>query len=617
MEQHLLALLGSSLHLNHFKQIHALIITKYFNLTPVFIRKLLNLSIIDYARQIFDQIPQPDPHLCNSMITTYYKLSLKKEALETFFLIHRNETQIVHYSFPPAIKSCALLSATNEGKQVHSLVISYGFDSNAYIQTSLIDFYAKIGDLDSANRVFDAISVKDPVSYNCLISGYSKSGDVLAARKLFDEMPERTLASWNSMITCYAHNGDLLEALKMFERMQAEMFQPNELTLVPVLSICAKLGDLKMGLKVKQFIENNNLCRNMIVSTAILEMYVKCGLVDEARREFDQMARRDIVTWGAMIAGYAQNGRSNEALELFELMKNQNIKPNDVTLSSILSASAQLGSVETGERIGCYVENQGFASNVYVGSALIDMYAKCGNIRKARELFDRMTHIDIVSWNSMIRGLAMNGFAKEAIDLYVEMKNSNVKPNDITFVGLLTACTHAGLVEMGLGFFESMKTDHKIVPKIEHCACIVDLFCRAGKLNEAYEFICKMEIEPSVVIWGTLLSSCRRPPLNVELAELSCKKLLLLEPENSANYVLLSNIYADAGRWQEASKVRNLMQNNRVQKTAAYSWVEVDGKVHKFLVGDTSHPSSDEIYNVADGLGLHLQWIGYAPNSDL
>ncbi|XP_010245702.1 PREDICTED: pentatricopeptide repeat-containing protein At1g08070, chloroplastic-like [Nelumbo nucifera] len=616
MEQNLISLLQSSVRLKELKQIHALIFKKYISFTPFFIKRLLHLSIVDYARLVFNQVPQPDQYLYCSFISAYSKLSLYAEAKKMFFLMHHDLARISCFAFSPALSSCASLMATSEGKQIHSLVINYGFGSNVFIQTTLIDFYAKTGDLGSAKQVFDEISVKDPASYNCLISGYSKSGEVLVARNLFDKMTERTIVSWNSMISCYAHNGHYTQALEIFERMQAVKCQPSEITLVTILSICAKLGDLEMGLRVRKLIENNKLCRNMIVSTALLEMYVKCGAVNDARREFDQMAQRDIVAWSAMIAGYAQNGRSNEALELFELMKSENVKPNDVTLVSVLSACAQLGSVEHGERIGKYIESRGFASNVYVGSALLDMYAKCGNIRKALQVFDQMTHKDIVSWNSMIGGLAANGLAEDAISLYMKMKEAEVKPNDITFTGLLTACTHAGLVELGLEFFKSMKSDHNIIPKVEHCACIVDLFCRSGRLEEAYKFICNMEMEPNVVIWGTLLSASRTY-LNVELAERSVEKLLILEPENSGNYVLLSNIYASVGRWQEALKVRKLMKDRRIQKIAAYSWIEIEDKLHKFLVGDTSHPRFTEIYSVVDGLRLQMNWAGYTPNSDL
>lgn len=611
MERHLLNLLHSSLHIKQFNQIHALIVTNYPTLTQAFVRSLLRLSVVAYARDVMDRIPQPNQVLYSSLISTYSKLSLHKKALEAFVLMHSSGTGVVWLTIPPVMKSCISFLAVELAKEIHSLVIKHGFGLDVFVQTPLMDFYAKTGDIDSAKKVFDGFCMKDTICYNCLISGYSKSGDVIAAQQLFDEMTERTIVSWNSMISCYANNGSYHEGLRIFERMQAEGCYPNEISVATVLSICAKLRDLEMGLRVKKFIQDNNFSSNMIVSTALLEMYVKCGAVDDARQEFDRMDRKDVVAWGAMLAGYAQNGRPSEVLELFKCMKSEGIKPNDVVLVSVLSACSQLGSVEASERIGNYVESQDFILNVHVASALVDMYSKCGKISKARQIFHMMPHKDIVSWNSLIIGLAANGFAEDAFSLFEKMKQNKVTPNDITFVGLLTACTHAGLVELGLEFISSMKADHQITPAIEHYACIVDLFCRSGRLNEAYEFISIMELEPNVVVWGTLLSASRIYS-NVELAELSVKKLLELEPENSGNYVLLSNIYASAGRWQEALKVRNIMKFNRVQKISAYSWIEVDNEVLMFLVGDTSHPRSNEVYRVVDGLAIQSTSTSYS-----
>lgn len=274
MERYLLNVLHSSLHIKQFKQIHGLIVTNYPALTPFFVQGLLRLSIIVYARQVFDRIPQPSKILYNSLISTYSKLSLYKEALEAFVLMHDSGTRVVCSTIPPVMKSCTSLLAGELANEIHSLVVKYGFSSNVFVQTPLMDFYAKIGDIDSAKKVFDEIFVKDPICYNCLISGYSKSGDVVAAQRLFDEMSERTVVSWNSMISCYANNGHYREGLRMFERMQVERFRPNEISVAAVLSICAKLRDLEMGLRVKKFIDENNLHINMIVSTALLEMYV-------------------------------------------------------------------------------------------------------------------------------------------------------------------------------------------------------------------------------------------------------------------------------------------------------------------------------------------------------
>ncbi|PKA65174.1 Pentatricopeptide repeat-containing protein [Apostasia shenzhenica] len=616
MEQHLFFLLQSSPCVERLKQIHALIVRVLPNLTPTFLRFLVKpsrASTIHYARKVFHTLPEPDSSISYSMVSAHSKLSFHCEVLEIFFLSHHKKTLIDFFSIPPVLKACASLLAIREGKQVHSLVLKLGFFSNVFIQTALIDLYVKSNDMFSAKMAFDEIAYKDPVPYNCLISGYSKSGNVALARQLFDKMTQRTASSWNTIITCYAHQGDFGEALRLFERMRMEGFHPNEITIVTVLSVCAKIGDLTTGLMVKKLVDDHHLRNDLIVQTAILEMFVKCGAVEEARMEFDMMEHKDVVAWSAMIAGYAQNGRSSEALELFEKMQLVSCEPNEVTLVSVLSACGQLGSVEVGERVGRYVENLCFKSSVYINSALIDMYAKCGNIQKALRIFDEMHQKDVISWNSMIVGLAYNGVAENAIKLYYKMIKEKLKPNDITLVGVLTACTHAGWIDIGLKLFHSMKPEHNIEPKVEHCACVVDLLCRSGRLEEAYNFICETEIEPSVVVWGTLLSACRVYS-NFDLAKISVEKLLDLEPENSANYVLFSNMCADTGQWEEARRMRNLMKSKSVQKLAAFSWIELDNALQKFLVWDKSHPRSEEIYDVIDGLSLQVKWV---PEIDL
>ncbi|KAF8696229.1 hypothetical protein HU200_037130 [Digitaria exilis] len=553
------------------------------------------------ARHLFDAVTHPPAALSSALLSGLSKLSLHRELIETVYPLHCRGAGIPPGCVPLILKSCALSAALCQGRQTHCHALVRGILGDVFVQTALVDFYAKSGDMVSAVRVFEEMPVKDPIPMNCLITGYSKSWE--KARRLFDGMPRRTSASWNSMIACYAHGGEFHEALTLFDRMLSEGASPNAITITTVFSICAKTGDIDTGRRARALIREHDL-QNMIVHTALIEMYVKCRAIDEARQEFDRMPQRDVVAWSTMIAGYAQNGRPHESLELFERMKATNCKPNEVTAVGVLSACAQLGSDELGEQIGNYVESQRLPLTSYLGSALIDMYIKCGHVGRARNVFTRMEQKVVIAWNSMIRGLALNGFAEDAIALYEKMI-LDVQPNEITFVALLTACTHAGLVDKGMVFFKEMKKKHDLSPQVEHCACIVDLLCKSGRLWEAYKFICDMEVEPNAVIWSTLLSACRAHA-DVELAKLAAGKLLVLEPDNSSIYVLLSNIYADAGLWSDVREIRDLMRNKNVQKLSAYSWIELDGEVHRFLVQDTYHPRSAEIYNVVDGLGLQL-----------
>ncbi|CAO2183069.1 unnamed protein product [Urochloa humidicola] len=565
------------------------------------------------ARHLFDAVPRPTPALCSGFLSGLSKLSLHRELIEAVSSLHRRGAGVPPGCVPLVLKSCALSAAACQGGQAHCHAVVRGILGDVFVQTALVDFYAKNGDMMSAVRVFEEMPVKDPIPMNCLITGYSKSGDVEKARRLFDAMPRRTSASWNSMIACYAHGGEFHEALALFDRMVSEGASPNAITITTVFSICAKTGDIDTGRRARALIGERDL-QNMIVHTALMEMYVKCRAIDEARQEFDRMPQRDVVAWSTMIAGYAQNGRPHESLELFERMKATNCKPNEVTLVGVLSACAQLGSDGLGEHIGNYVESQRLPLTSYLGSALIDMYIKCGHVGRARNVFSQMEQKVVIAWNSMIRGLALNGFAEDAIALYEKMVSDGIQPNEITFVALLTACTHAGLVDKGMAFFEEMKKKHHVSPQVEHCACMVDLLCKSGRLWEAYKFICDMEVEPNAVIWSTLLSACRAHA-DVELAKLAAGKLLALEPDNSSIYVLLSNIYADAELWGDVREIRDLMRSKNVQKLSAYSWIELDGEVHKFLVQDTYHPRSAEIYTVVDALGLQLDRTN--PDSEL
>uniref|UniRef100_A0ACD5VUA8 Uncharacterized protein n=1 Tax=Avena sativa TaxID=4498 RepID=A0ACD5VUA8_AVESA len=556
------------------------------------------------ARHLFDAVRRPTPALCGTLLSALSRLSSHQELLQALSSMHRKGTNVPPGCVPLIVKSCALSAASCQGRQVHCHALVRGLLGDVFVHTALVDFYAKNADMGSAVRVFEEMPVKDPIPINCLITGYSKSGDVDKARKLFDGMSRRTSASWNSMIACYSHRGEFREALTLFDRMLGEGARPNAITITTVFSICAKSGDLDTGKRVRALIGEEEL-QNVIVHTALMEMYVKCRAIEEARQEFDRMSRRDVVAWSTMIAGYAQNGRPHESIELFERMKATDCRPNEVTLVGVMSACAQLGSDELVEQIGNYAESQRLPLTSYLGSALIDMYTRCGHVDRARSVFDRMEQKGVITWNSMIRGLAMNGFAEDAIGLYEQMAEDGVQPNEITFVALLAACTHAGLIDQGMAFFEEMKAKHLVSPQVEHCACMVDLLCKSGRLWEAYKFICDMEVEPNAVIWTTLLSACR-VHADVELAKLAASKLLVMEPDNSSIYVLLSNIYADAGLWGDVRKIRDLMRSKNVHKLSAYSWIKLDSEVHKFLVQDTYHPKSAEIYEVVHSLGLLL-----------
>lgn len=326
--------------------------------------------------------------------------------------------------------------------------------------------------------------------------------------------------------------------------------------------------------------------------------------------------RKSVVLWNAAISGFIKNGCSKNALELFDQMLQikggeLEVKPDAITVVSVLAACADLGALDVGEWIHDYAIKNGIGLDVFVGTALVDMYAKCGSIELARKVFNDMTERNVLSWTVMIRGLAMCGHGNDALMLFSKMVEEGVRPDSVTFVGVLSACSHSGLVDEGQRIFTSMTRDFGVLPKAEHYSCMVDLFSRAGLLNEALEFIQTMPIKPQAALWGSLLSACRQNPKDVELAEFVASQLMEIEPDNDATYVLLSNIYAYNNMWDDVAKLRRWMKDRGIRKTPGCSFIEVNGVVYEFIVGDKSHPRTEEVYGMMEEMELRLEELGY------
>ncbi|KAF5188851.1 Pentatricopeptide repeat-containing protein eli1 protein [Thalictrum thalictroides] len=507
--------LDKSKSIHHILQIHAAILRNGLEQHPILNFKLQrsysSLARLDYSRFVFDSFDNPNVFFWTSIIHGYTLHGLHIDALLLYSQMLVNGVEPNQFTFSSILKSCPLES----GKPLHCQIIKLGFDLDVYVRTGLLDVYAR-------------------------------GGDVVSARQLFDTMPDKSVVSLTTMITCYAKRGD----------------------------------------------------------------------VDEARVLFDDMDDRDVVCWNVMIDGYTQHGRPNEALELFRKMLSEKVKPNEVTVLSILSACGQLGALESGRWMHSYIENNGIQLNVHVGTAFIDMYCKCGSLEDARLVFDRIKNKDVVAWNSMIVGYAMHGFSQDALELFSRMCALGFQPSDITFIGVLRACSHAGLVEKGRHFFLSMKDEYKVEPKVEHYGCIVDLLGRAGLLDEAYDLVKSMKMDPDPVLWGTLLAACRLHG-NIALGEHIAEFLVHKGLANSGTYILLSNIYAAAGNWEGVAKIRTMMKNSGIQKEPGCSSIEVDNKVHEFLVGDLKHPKSKDIYLMLKDLYRRLKEDGYTPQTDI
>ncbi|KAI3904629.1 hypothetical protein MKW98_014809 [Papaver atlanticum] len=464
------------------------------------------------------------------------------------------------------------------------------------------------------------------------------------AQTLFDYIPKPSSYLYNKLIHGYCIHGFPQKCFSLYSQMCLNGCPPNPYTFTFLFAACASLSSSESGLMFHTQFLKLGFHYDTFASTALVDMYSKTGHLRNARKVFDEMKDKDlpawnsiisgytrngvlvgarelfecmpsrnVVSWTAIISGYSQNGMYDNALEMYLRMEGENgVPPNEVTIASVLPACANLGASEIGERIETYARGKRFLRNIYVSNALLEMYAKCGKIDAARRIFDEIgTKKDLCTWNSMIMCMAVHGRSMEGLELFHEMVRGGTAPDDVTFVGVLLACTHDGLVEEAYQFFKSMKKDFSITPKLEHYSCIVDLLGRAGKLKEAYDLINKMPVKPDSVVWGALLGACSFYG-NVELAEKAVNSLLELEPQNPGVYVILSNIYASAGRWDGVARARKLMKGNQITKAAGHSIIEVDGNVHKFIVEDKSHPNSVDIYLVLHEVSTNMKPFGSA-----
>ncbi|XP_059294365.1 pentatricopeptide repeat-containing protein At3g26782, mitochondrial [Lycium ferocissimum] len=524
----------------------------------------------------------------NSIIADLARSGDSVEALRAFYSMRKLSLKPNRSTFPCAVKSCSSLSDLTSGKQTHQQALIFGYDTDLFVSSALIDMYSKCGQLADA-------------------------------RKLFDQIPQKNVVSWTSMITGYVQNDHPQEALLLFKELLAgqdqELVSLDSVAMVSVLSACSRVSGKTLTQGLHGFVMKRGFDEDMGVGNTLIDAYAKCGEVDFSRKMFDVMPDKDIISWNSMIAVYAQHGLSAQAMEIFRsLAWDREVDYNAVTLSAVLLACAHSGALQAGKCIHDQVIKMNLEDNIYVGTSMIDMYCKCGRLRMARNAFNRMKEKNVKSWSALIAGYGMHGRAREALQVFYEMNSAGVKPNYITFVSVLAACSHAGLLDEGWYWFNAMEPRFCIQPGVEHYACMVDLLGRAGFLAKAYNLIKEMKVTPDFVIWGSLLAACRMHK-NVELGEVSARNLFELDPKNCGYYVLLSNIYADAGRWEDVDKMRILMKNRGLSKPPGFSLLELKGRVHVFLVGDREHPQHDRIYAYLEELSVKLQIAGYVPNT--
>lgn len=534
------------------------------------------INNLHYVRSIFDKTEEHTLFHWNTIIKCYIANCRSNEAILLFNdLLCVSVVMPDNFTLPCVIKGCARLRALEEGKQIHGLILKIGFGSDIYVQSSLVSMYSKCNNIISAQKVFDKITNKDLVLWNSLIDGYARNGRMQMASTLFDEMPHRDSFSWTALIDGYSKCGDITTAQKLFDMMPS---------------------------------------RNLVSWNAMINGYMKSGDYNSARRLFNHMSERNIVTWSSMIAGYELNKQFTEALILFQKMMEVNLIPNDASLVSALSAVSGLALVSKGRWLHSYIEKNGFKLDGVLGTSLIEMYSKCGSIESALKVFQAISTKKVGHWTAIIVGLGNHGLASHALDLFTKMRRIGLKPNCITFVGILNACNHAGLVNHGQKYFDMMMNKYQIEPKIEHYGCLVDVLCRAGNLEEAKNIIDEMPIEPNEVIWMSLLSGSKNHK-NIEIGEYAARRVIELSSNTIGSFVLLSNMYASLGRWDKVSEVRELMKEKGMRKEPGCSSIEHKGSLHEFIVGDKSHPQKKEIYSKLKEMKERLTCMGHVPDT--
>ncbi|XP_043701570.1 pentatricopeptide repeat-containing protein At4g37170-like [Telopea speciosissima] len=513
------------------------------------------------------------------------------------------------------LQLCLQQRALEEGRRVHNHITRSRFGPGVFICNRLLFVYTKCDSLVDAQKLFDEMTDRDLCSWNTMIAGYTKMGQLNKARQLFEEMPDKDNFSWSAMISGYARNDQPREALELYRKMQRnEKLKCNKFTVSSALAASAAVPCLQSGKEIHGHILRTLLDSDDVVWSALSDMYGKCGSVDEARHIFDKMLDRDVVSWTTMIGRYLESGRMKEGFELFSDLLSSGVRPNEFTFAGILTACSTQAAEDVGKQVHGHMTRIGFDPVSFAASALVHLYSKCGNIESAQKVFKTMPQPDLVSWTSMIVGYAQNGQPEEAVQYFELLLKSGTKPDHVTFVGVLSACTHAGLVDKGFEYFRSIKEKHGLTYTTDHYACIVDLLGRSGRFEEAEEIIDNMPMKPDKFLWASLLGGCRIHA-NLRLAKRAAEALFELEPENAATYVTLANIYATNGMWDEVEKIRMTMDDRRVVKIPGSSKIKIKGKVHVFLVGDETHPQTEEIHEFLENLSIRIKEEGHIPDT--
>ncbi|KAL6861154.1 hypothetical protein ACP4OV_016854 [Aristida adscensionis] len=495
---------------------------------------------LECARKVFDRIPGRNVVSWTSMLSGCVQNGFAAEGLLLFNDMRRESVHPSEHTMATILAACAALNGLHQGRWIHGSVVKHGVTFNSFISAALLDMYVKCGEVEDARRVFDELNHVD-------------------------------LVLWTTMIVGYTQNGNPLDALRLFLERKFAGICPNSVTLATVLSASGQLRDLFLGRSIHGMAIKLGVAEYDVVMNAFVDLYAKCQAVSEANSIFGRILNKDVVTWNSMIAGYAENDMGNDALMLFSQMRLQGASPDAISVVNALSACVCLGDLHIGTCFHAYAVKHAFMSNIYVNTALVNLYNKCADLPSARRVFDEMNERNSVTWCAMIGGYGMQGDASGSIDLFNEMLKESIHPNDVAFTSILSTCSHTGMVTAGKKYFDIMAQHFNIKPSMKHYACMVDVLARAGNLEEALEFIEKMPVEADSSVWGAFLHGCRLHS-RLEFGEEAIKKMMVLHPERPDYYVLISNLYTSCGMWDKSLAIRRWMQETGLVKVPGCSY---------------------------------------------
>ncbi|XP_074273379.1 pentatricopeptide repeat-containing protein At4g14850-like [Silene latifolia] len=551
---------------------------------------------MEYAQRVFDHLPGRNVVSWTGLMTGYVHNSQPEVAIRVFVKMLEIGAYPTPHTFGTIFSACSSMQFVKLGKQIHAYSVKYGIETETSIGNALGNFYSKCGSIDAAIHVF------------------RRNG-------------EKNVISWTAIIAACGDNGDPDTGLRYFVEMLTEGVELNEYTLTSILSLCCAMHALEIGGQIHSMSIKLGFQENLRVKNSIMYLYLKCGLYNEANRLFDEMDSINLVTWNALIAGHAQmmdvaedrlsaHQSGNRALNLYLKMNRSDIKPDLFTLSSVLSICSSLVALEQGEQVHAQTIKSGFFADLIVGTSLVNMYSKCGYIERACKAFSEMSSRTLISYTSMITSFAQHGQSREALQLFEEMISNGEQPNKVTFIGVLSACSYAGMVDEALRYFKMMKTSYKIKPIMEHYACLIDMYVRLGRLQDAFDLTKNMGCETDEFIWANLVTGCRSHG-NLELGFYAAEELLKLKPKETETYVLILNMYLSAERWQDVSRVRKIMKTEKVGKLQDWSWLSIKDKVYSFTPQNRSGPLKIEVENYLGRLIEEVKNKGYKVQNSL